>query len=217
MRYFFGIYIALVVAVVVILGFRGDKSEKTPWMIFPDMDNQPRYKPQATNDYFENRMDDRPKPAGTVIRGQGWELKETFSADFRETYDNSTVFFEGKNPDGSWATGFPIDVDNQVMELGRQKYDIFCTVCHGEAGDGKGITSKYGILASNLQLPMYREMAEGEIFNTITHGKNTMYGYGAKIDPEERWAIILYVRALQRSQNATVEDVPADKRKELGL
>jgi len=217
MRYFFAIYIAIVIAVVAILGFRGDKSEKTPWMIFPDMDNQPRYKPQATNEYFQNRMDDRPKPVGTVVRGQGWEQKELFSPQYREDYDHSTVFYEGRNPDGSWSSGFPIEINNQTMELGRQKYGIFCTVCHGAAGDGKGVTSKYGILAANLQLEMFRNQPEGEIFNTITHGKNTMYGYGAKITPEERWAIILYVRALQRSQNASIEDVPAENRKELGL
>lgn len=217
MRYFFAIYIAVVIAVVAILGFRGDKSEKTPWMIFPDMDNQPRYKPQATNHYFQDRMNDRPKPAGAVIRGQGWEVKETFSADFAEDFSDSTVFYEGKNEDGSWATEFPIDVDNATMELGRQKYDIFCKVCHGAAGNGKGITSKYGVIPANLLQQNYHEMPAGQIFNTITNGKNTMFGYGEKITPEERWAIILYVRALQLSQSASIEDVPADKRKELGL
>ncbi|MGE9289655.1 MAG: c-type cytochrome [Puniceicoccales bacterium] len=217
MRYFFAIYIAVVIAVVSILGFRGDKSEKTPWMIFPDMDNQPRYKPQATNEYFENRMNDRPKPAGTVIRGQGWEVKETFSEDFSQDYSHSTVLYEGKTLDGEWATEFPIEVSNQAMELGREKYEIFCTVCHGAAGDGKGITSKYGVMPANLQQELYRTMPAGQIFETITNGKNTMFGYGEKITPEERWAIILYVRALQRSQSASIEDVPADKRKELGL
>ncbi len=217
MRYFFAIYIAIAIAIVTILGFRGDKSEKTPWMIFPDMDNQPRYKPQATNDYFQNHMNDRPKPVGTVIRGQGWEERELFSGDFAKDYTESTVLYEGKNQDGSWATEFPIPVSNQTMELGRQKFEIFCTICHGAAGDGKGITSKYGILAANILLENFRTMPEGQIFNTITHGKGTMYGYGDKINPEERWAIILYVRALQRAQNATIDDVPADKRKELGL
>lgn len=217
MRYFFAIYFFAIVATVTILGFRGDKSEKTPWRIFPDMDEQPRYKPQATNEYFQNRMDDRPRPAGTVIRGQGWEVREVFDESFATDRFNQTALYQGKNADGSWAEDFPIPVTNEMMELGRQKYEIFCTVCHGAAADGQGITSKYGILASNLQLDMYREMAGGEIFNTITYGKNTMYGYGEKITPEERWAIILYIRALQLSQRAPIEAVPADKRKELGL
>ncbi|MEM0967102.1 MAG: cytochrome c [Verrucomicrobiota bacterium] len=218
MRYFFSIYFLTIIAVVTILGFRGDKSEKTPWMVFPDMDNQPKYKPQATNNYFANRMDDRPVVAGTVIRGQGWERKEVFSSDFQtDQFTTATALYEGKNIDGSWATDIPIEISNATMELGKQKYDIFCTVCHGAAADGKGITSKYGVLASNLQLQLYRDMAGGEIFNTITHGKNSMYAYGEKITPEERWAIVLYIRALQRSQNATIEDVPVDKRGELGL
>jgi len=217
MRIFFAIYFFAIVATVIVLGFRGDKSDKTPWMIFPDMDNQPKYKPQATNDYFPNRMNDRPKPANTVIRGQGWEMKRVFSADYSTDVFQETALNEGKNPDGSWASDFPIPVTYEVMELGREKYEIFCLVCHGAAGDGQGITSKYGILASNLLLDLYREMDGGEIFNTITHGKNTMYGYGEKITPEERWAIVLYVRALQLSQNATEEMIPPAQRGELGL
>jgi mono/diheme cytochrome c family protein len=217
MRIFFAIYFFAIVATVTILGFRGDKSEKPPWRIFPDMDDQPRYKPQATNEYFENRMDDRPKPANVVLRGQGWEVKEVFDVSFSTDRFSETALNEGKNADGSWATAMPIEVDNEAMELGRQKYEIFCTVCHGAAGDGNGVTSQYGILAANLQLDMYREMAGGEIFNTITHGKNTMYGYGDKLTPEERWAVVLYVRALQYSQNAPIEAVPPEKRKELGL
>ena len=186
-------------------------------MIFPDMDNQPRYKPQATNEYFSDHMNSRPKPAGTVIRGQGWEEKEVFSEDYLENYSHSTALYEGKNEDGSWATEFPIEVNYETMKLGREKYDIFCTVCHGAAGNGKGVTSKYGVIPANLLLDTYRTMPEGQIFETITDGKNTMFGYGEKVTPEERWAIILYVRALQRSQSATIEDIPADQRKELGL
>ena len=217
MRYFFAVFFFAIVATVTILGFRGDSSEKPPWMIFPDMDDQPRYKPQATNEYFQNRMNDRPRPANTVIRGQEWNVKEVFGSSFTTDEFTATALNEGKNPDGSWASDFPIEVTNSAMELGRRKYEIFCHVCHGAAGDGKGVTSQYGILATNLQLEMYRDMAGGEIFNTITHGKNTMYGYGDKLTPEERWAIVLYVRALQLSQNASIEQVPADKRKELGL
>ncbi|MFP4352186.1 MAG: c-type cytochrome [Puniceicoccaceae bacterium] len=217
MRYFFAVFFFSIVATVTILGFRGDSSEKEPWMIFPDMDDQPRYKPQGTNEYFGNRMNDRPRPANTVIRGQEWDVKEIFDSAFATDEFTATALNEGKNADGSWAEDFPIEVTNSAMELGRKKYEIFCHVCHGAAGDGKGVTSQYGILASDLRLEMYRDMAGGEIFNTITHGKNTMYGYGDKLTPEERWAVVLYVRALQLSQNASIEQVPADKRKELGL
>lgn len=217
MRYFFAIYFFAIVAVVSILGFRGSKSEKPPLWIFPDMDNQAKYKPQSSNDFFENRMDDRPKPANIVLRGQYWDLKEVFSEEYNtHRFDNPALYY-GKNVGGEWAEGFPITVDNQAMELGRRKYEIFCTVCHGAAGDGAGATSEFGISATNLRLEMFREMPEGQIFNTITNGKGTMYGYGDRITPEERWAIILYVRALQQSQNATAEDIPPAKRKELGL
>ncbi len=217
MRTFYIILAASLIAMLSIFGTRGQFSEKTPWIIFPDMDDQAKYKAQSSNDYFQNRMNDRPKPMNTVIRGQAWDLGDVFSPEYDGGRYAKTELLTGKTANEEWVRGFPIELSETIMRTGEEKYAIFCLPCHGYAGDGKGVTSQYGVLAADLNLEMYRTMAEGEIYNTIAWGKGTMYGYAEKLSPEERWAVILYVRALQRSQNATAEDIPADKKAEVGL
>ena len=111
-----------------------------------------------------------------------------------------------------------MSIDHQLLELGREKYDIFCAVCHGATGDGNGITKSYGMVATpTYHVDRLRGLAEGEIFDTITNGKNNMGPYGAKLRYEERWAVIAYLRALQLAQNATPDDVPHASRKDIGL
>jgi cytochrome c553 len=128
--------------------------------------------------------------------------------------------YRGKAPDGSFARGFPpaLRVDMKFLERGRDRFTIYCLPCHGAVGDGNGITKKYGMGAT----PSYhddrlRKMAEGEIFNTITNGKGQMNPYSDKLKAADRWAVIAYVRALQRAQTGTVADVPGDHREELGI
>ena len=110
----------------------------------------------------------------------------------------------------NWGTGFPMTVTSELMERGRQRFNINCAVCHGMTAAGDGITKQYGLTTVvTLQDERIRKMADGEIFNTITHGKNTMLAYGPNVMVSDRWAIISYLRALQRSQNATAADVPS--------
>ena len=108
----------------------------------------------------------------------------------------------------------PFEITPLLMERGRERFTINCSPCHGDTAAGNGISSKFGLVAiANLNLERIRKMADGEIFNTITHGKNTMLGYGDRIQVRDRWAIIAYVRALQKSQGgATINDVPAGER-----
>jgi mono/diheme cytochrome c family protein len=102
------------------------------------------------------------------------------------------------------------------MERGQQRFSITCAMCHGATAAGNGITKQYGLATVvTLQDERIRKMSDGEIFNTITNGKNTMMAYGPNIIVPDRWAIIAYLRALQRSQNATAADVPEDRRAEL--
>ncbi len=109
----------------------------------------------------------------------------------------------------NWIEISPVEITEALMERGHQRYDIHCTPCHGAAGDGKGITSKYGMVAvANFHDARLVSMTDGEIFNTITNGKNLMGPYGANIKIEDRWAIIAYLRALQRSRLSTMDDVP---------
>lgn len=218
MRYFIAIWIFVIIAVVSILGIRSDKFTSTPIWVFPDMDIQARFEPQGKNPFFANQMDDRPMVPGTVMRGYGFEEKAVFQADYAWDVAKNPSMYSGMQADGSWYVGFPIEVTPEVMATGQKKYEIFCLPCHGKVGDGNGITKQYGMAAT----PTYHDqrlqsMAEGEIFNTITHGKNLMGPYGAVLNPEERWAVIAYVRALQLAASASVDDVPPQFRKELGL
>ena len=114
--------------------------------------------------------------------------------------------------------GFPqsLTIDGTFMARGRERYEIYCTPCHGTLADGRGIVAQYGWGGPiSLHDDRLRDMSEGEIFNTITHGKNTMFGYAEKLEISDRWAVIAYVRALQRSQNGRIEDVPASLKAEL--
>ncbi len=210
MRYAYLALAFLCVALVSILGFRGMTSTKPPKEVFPDtffpeMSRQAKFKPQAATPFFADGRTDRPLPAGVVPRG---ELRED---DF---------LYQGKNANGEFARGFPeeILINAQLMARGQERYNIYCLPCHGALGDGNGITKSYGMGAT----PTYhddrlRQMPEGEIFNTITHGKNTMMSYADKLAPQDRWAVIAYVRALQRAAHGTPDDVPPSHKPELGL
>jgi mono/diheme cytochrome c family protein len=169
------------------------------------MDRQPKYKAQAESRFFADGRTDRPLPVGVVARG---ELR----AD--------DEIYQGKSTGGQWLAGFPsaIPLDAKLLERGRERFTIYCSPCHGALGDGNGITKQYGMGAT----PSYhddrlRKMAEGEIYNTITNGKGTMLPYADKILPEDRWAVVAYVRALQRAQLGTTNDIPPAQKSELGI
>lgn len=210
MRYFLAIFVLIGIALVSILGFRGSKFEKPPLYIFPDMDWQAKFDPQGQNKFFADGRDDRPPVEGTIPRGHGGtELKETLSPDYTYAPALNPALYTGKDEAGEFIKDFPILVNHELMELGRSKFNIFCIVCHGEGGDGNGITKSYGMVATlSYHEDRLRDMAVGEIFNTVTHGKGQMNSYADKLSPHERWATIAYVRALQRSQNASLADVP---------
>ncbi len=206
----------LVVLAVSILGFRGSISTKPPLELIPDMDHQAKYKPQAESPFFADGRADRPLPAGVVAYGRT-STSGTPDATFLQS-DDATYL--GKNADGSWVVGFPksVKVDARFMARGQDRFTIYCAPCHGALGDGNGITKQYGMGAT----PSYhderlRTMAEGEIFNTITNGKGNMLSQADKLSAEDRWAVIAYVRALQRAQNGTAADVPPSHKAELGL
>ena len=205
MRYVYLTTFFIVVLAVGVLGFRGCTSTRPPLEVFSDMDRQPKYRPQAESRFFADGRTDRPLPVGVVSRG-----------DIRA----DASLYQGKGPTGEWIRGMPvaITVDARLLQRGQERYSITCAPCHGALGDGNGITKAYGMGAT----PTYhderlRTMAEGEIYNTITNGKATMMGYADKLEPTDRWAVVAYVRALQRAQKGAVADVPASHKSELGI
>ncbi len=219
MRYFIGIWIFLIIAVVSLLGFRGSKSKDQPLYVFPDMDWQAKYLPQGENKFFADGRNDRPMVPGTAGRGYGNQLASVFSADYTDPVSENPPLYSGKDDEGEWMRGFPVEVNDEFMLLGQQKYDIFCAVCHGASGDGNGVVKQYegATLIASLLQERLMAMPEGEIFNTITHGKLNMGAYGMKLRPDERWAVVAYVRALQLASSASVDDVPEQFKSELGL
>lgn len=203
MRYVYLVVFFVVVLAVGALGFRGSISTRPPLEVFPDMDRQSKFHPQDATTFFADGRTDRPIPAGAVARG-----------DLRA----DSHMYAGRNAAGDFAKGFPAElgIDRQFIDRGRERYEIYCTPCHGSLANGRGIVTNYGWGGpANLHSDLIRNQPEGEIFNTITNGKNTMFSLGDKIVPEDRWAIVAYVRALQRSQNGRIEDVPASHQGEL--
>ena len=217
MRIFLALYVFAVIAAVSILGFRGSNSTKPPLEVFPDMDRQARYKPQAENEFFADGRNDRPVPAKTVARGNTFNQAAVFSADFEDQKLGDTVLNQGKDAEGNFVQTLPLEVSHALMAEGKAKYDIVCGACHGAAGDGNGVTKPYGVLAANYHDERLRGVEDGYLFDVITNGKGLMLPFNDRITPEERWAIVLYVRALQRSQHADAKDLSAAQRTELGL
>jgi mono/diheme cytochrome c family protein len=181
------------------------------------MDRQARYKPQAENEFFADGRNDRPVPANTVARGNYFNQAEVFSAGFEDQALGDTVLNDGKDGAGNFVKTLPLEVSHALMAEGKAKYDIFCTVCHGAAGDGNGVTKPYGVLAASYHDDRLRSVEDGYIFDVIQNGKGLMLPLNDRISPEESWAIVLYVRALQRSQNADAKELSAAQRTELGL
>jgi len=214
MRYVYLTVFFIVVLSVSVLGFRGSLSTRTPLEVFSDMDHQAKYKPQAESKFFADGRTDRPRPAGTIAFGRtGYKSDDNFlKADEAK--------HAGKDSQGAWMVSFPssVTVEAKFLERGQDRYAIYCTSCHGALGDGNGITKQYGMGATpTFHDERLRSQAVGEIFNTITHGKNNMLGYADKLPADDRWAVIAYVRALQRAAHATAADVPPGHKSELGI
>jgi mono/diheme cytochrome c family protein len=223
LRGFFLIFFLTGIAMVAFFGFRGQKSTGSPIEVFPDMVRQPKVRAQAPLGFFADNRGARAPIDGTVPLGYDFPKPETIATPASnvpasEPYPamgftaGNDYYNTGKMGD-KWGTGIPVEVNAQLMERGRERFNITCAMCHGATAAGDGITKQYGLATVvTLQDDRLRKMADGEIFNTITHGKNTMMAYGPNIVVADRWAIICYLRALQRSQSATVNDVPAEHR-----
>jgi mono/diheme cytochrome c family protein len=164
----------------------------------PDMYNQPRYKTYAADDFFSDGASARPLPPHTVARGHA---------------DLDTEVFEGKTDDGKLVEALPQAVTRAMLERGRQRFDIYCAVCHGRTGEGNGMIVQRGFPAPpSYHTERLRTAPLGHFYDVITNGYGVMYSYAARVEPPDRWAIAAYVRALQLAQNARLDDVPTAER-----
>ena len=160
-----------------------------------DMARQPKAKPLSPSDFFADGRSERPLLENTVARG---------SID-----DDNLAVAKDSN-------AFPIKLDQDLMERGRQRYKIFCTPCHGLQGDGNGMVAMRGMKhPPTYHQPRLRQVPNGYLYDVITNGFGAMLGYSAQIPPRDRWAIIAYLRALQLSRNTPVSELPEELREKL--
>jgi mono/diheme cytochrome c family protein len=165
-----------------------------------DMHNQPKYRPLRESSFFLDQQASRSVVPGTVARG---ELQE------------DTLLYTGK-VDGSDALLFPFRVDESVMARGQQRFNIYCSPCHGRTGLGDGMVVRRGYRRPpSFADERLRQAPIGHFFDVMTNGFGAMPDYAAQIKVTDRWAIAAYVRALQLSAHATVEDVPVAERGQL--
>jgi mono/diheme cytochrome c family protein len=165
-----------------------------------DMHNGPRYKPLQASAFFADGKSARPLLANTVARGQ---LRD------------DEFFYTGR-VDGRPAEVFPMPVTAAVMARGRERFNVYCSPCHGRTGAGDGMVVQRGFRAPpSLHEERLRTAPAGYFIDVMTNGFGAMSDYSAQILAADRWAIAAYIRALQFSQRATVDDVPVDRRPDL--
>src|SRR6266478_1917187 len=225
LRGFFLIFLLATIALVAVFGFRGQKSTGAPLEVFPDMVRQMKVRAQAPLEFFADGRGPRAPVPGTVPIG--YEMPHPQNSPTgappgeglshrRLAFSVGTDYYNTGKMGDRWGTGIPLEVTPELMERGQQRFNITCAMCHGAAAMGNGIVKQHGLATVvSLQDQRIRKMSDGEVFNTITNGKNTMMAYGPTIIVPDRWAIIAYLRAVQRSQNAAIADVPEENRGEL--
>lgn len=224
MKYFFISYFLIAVTIVSFAGFRGHKFEQTPFQIFPDMDDQAKVKYQRPSEFFENGHAMRKPVEGTVPMGFEIPAKpassvtkpEEFVPQDYEFTHGTGYYYTGKMGD-YYGDGLPpeVKVTTALLQRGQERYNIQCSICHGLAGNGKGVVSgttqfKDGSKYTNVMPldltgpglddpanPAYR--SDGKIYDSIVNGSASkiMGPYGANVSVQDRWAIVAYVRTLQ--------------------
>ncbi len=204
MKYKSSKIILLLMAMIIIIGCGREKtSDNTPIHLNPNMDQQPKYKAQAESDFFEDGATMRPQVEGTIAMGQ---LRE------------DSEYYMGKNSKSEFISVAPTDYSMERLKRGQERFDIFCSPCHSKVGDGKGIMAKEEykyVIPPNFHTDSIRQFTDGYIYNVISNGVRNMPSYKHQIPVDDRWSIVLYLRALQVSHNATIDDVPAAIREEV--
>ncbi len=199
-------------ALVSLAACRGSVSEDPPVHIIPDMDWQDKYHPQGESAFFEDGRAMRTPVEGTVGRGaiqNGAEFALKTDAEFSK--GKSGDAFVQYVPLAKVQQALKVDGPEQVLARGRERFNIYCAPCHDQTGSGNGLVVQHGYQRPPELAGIHAlGISDGEIFDYITNGRNypNMPAYAHQIDEADRWAIVSWVRVLQRSQHATVDDVP---------
>jgi hypothetical protein len=165
-----------------------------------DMHDQPKYEPLEASDFFEDGQAARPLVEGTVARGQ-------LNAD--------AILHTGKMG-AALVDGYPFPITREVLERGRERFNVYCAPCHDRTGSGQGMVVRRGFRQpTSFHTDRLRQAPTGHFFDVMTNGFGVMPDYRTQIAVRDRWAVAAYVKALQLSQHATVDDVPAERRGDL--
>ena len=218
---------------VMIAKARSTTSTTPRLSIISDMDYQPKIKAQTTNPLFADGRSMRPQVSGTIARG---DLRAD-DAYYRGIKPDTTAASEVADVDSggnlmltslatadeaaqlpNYVTEFPLAVNEALIRRGKQRYEIYCATCHGQGGDGDGLVTLRAmeldqgtwVKPTSLHAEPIRRQPVGQLYNTIANGVRKMPGYASQIPVEDRWAIVAYVKALQKTRTTTSADVPAD-------
>lgn len=231
----------LVLAAGSLAGCRGDRESSSPRRFFPDMDRQPKWQPQDETEFFADGRTQRLPVDNTVAFGR-WALdpatqgSEDWAASFMRERSgmlaHDDAFYTGSpdgntGEDGQFIDYIPMTVTRELIERGRDRFNIYCASCHGYTGDGNGpVGVRWSALPANLLGEAYTDRAQrtakdGYLYDIVRNGKwgpdgaNRMPGYKHALDATDAWAVVAYVRALQVSQNQHVDDMPEDVQQRL--
>lgn len=232
-------------------GCRGENTDAPPRQFIPDMDDQEKYKAQSESRFFREYYSEkdnawygrsmREPVAGTVAFGVRARTAPFDGADYsgrayapvdfagRERFlRDDDAFYEGKGPDGKYVEYMPVEVTPELIALGAEKFQVFCQMCHGGLGDGKGpVGLRWSYPLPSWHQPQYQHGGEkgqdGYLFHTIRYGVPNVGGawelkmpsYARKMTEHESWAIVAYLRVLQKSQNGRLEELPEAERQRL--
>lgn len=209
-RTFLIIFSVFVMIIVGVFGFRGQKFRNTPAEFLPDMDRMDKLMGQEKSDFFSDGVGSRPVVPGTVPHGADESL---YSIEFSAGRDG--YYYTGRFGD-YYGSGMPKELEltaenaEAFLKRGEGRYAIYCAVCHGEAGDGAGVTSKYGVPGiANFHAPNFSsdQYADGRLYDVIANGKGVMGSYGSVLPVRDRWAVVAYVRALQNSKSVDPKEL----------
>ena len=216
MKYFFLIYAIVAVSVVGIFKYRGHTFSEPPIRLLPDMDDQDVLKAQKQDAFFADGQGARQPVANTAPLGfQSDGANELGGIPEYEFSGGAGYYFSGHVGD-YFGTGMPEGLKLteasavELLKRGEERYNVYCSACHGVSGNGAGITARYGVPGiANLTGTPYAAATypDGRLFEVITKGKGNMSGYGYNIPVRDRWAIIAYIRALQLSRSVPLESV----------
>jgi len=222
---------AAIGSAMALAGCRGDREDAPPRQFFPDLDDAPKWKPQSGSEFFVDGRTMRKPVAGTVPFGRLYLVSdEPWAAPFMQQRTNllreDKGFYEGQNPDGTYLTKIPVPVTVEMLRRGQERFNIYCSACHGFTGDGKGMVGvQFNPAVPNYHDAKYKDPNEpdgkskdGYLFHTIRYGVinvqgvYTMPSYAHAVDEQDAWAIVAYIRALQASREGTLGDVPEAQR-----